>query len=105
MDRNTLLTTTVVVCIVNGLISPALFTVAVLWPAWFPTLVVPATGNFILFLSSLIVSTATLLFSAVGAAVYERVARLPESNTASMAAWLAGAVLLTLPGLARVAGV
>lgn len=99
MDRNTLLVATVVVCIANGLFSPALFTVAVLWPAWFPTLVVPATGNFILFLSSLIVSTATLLVSAVGAAIYERVAGLKESNTASMGVWLGGAILLSLPAV------
>lgn len=101
MERNHMIVATVLVCIVNGMLSPALFTVAVLWPAWFPTLVVPATGNFILFLSSLIVSTATLLVSAVGAAVYERIAGQKDSTTASMAVWLAGAALLTVPGVQK----
>lgn len=101
MERNHMIVATVVVCIANGMLSPALFTVAVLWPAWFPTLVVPATGNFILFLSSLIVSTATLLVSAVGAAVYERIAGQKDSTTASMAVWLTGAALLTVPGVQK----
>lgn len=104
MDRNTLLVATVLVCIANGLFSPALFTVAILWPTWFPTLVVPATGNFILFLSSLIVSTATLMISAAGAALYERLAGLRESTAASMAVWLAGAVALSAPAILPILG-
>ena len=101
MDRNHIMTATVVVCILNGLFSPALFAVVVFWPVWFPTLAVKPSGNFILFMSSLILSTATLLVSAVGAALYERLAGLKESTPASMGVWLAGAALLSLPAAGR----
>ena len=101
MDRNTLITVTVGVCIINGLFSPHILTVYLLWPLWFPTLVVPATGNFVLFFASLILSTTTLLVSAAVAAIYERVRGLPGSTTESMAVWLAGAVVLSLPSLGR----
>jgi len=101
MDRNMLITATVVVCILNGLLSPHLLTVYLLWPVWFPTLVVQPSGNFVLFFSSLIISTATLLVSAAGAAVYERIRGLHESTVDSMAAWLVGAVLLSGPAFLR----
>lgn len=101
MKPNTLVTLTVLVCIINGLFSPHLISVFLLWPIWFPTLVIPATGNFILFFCSLVISTATLLFSAAGAAIYERVRGLETSTAESMGVWLGGALLLSYPAFGR----
>ena len=101
LDRRTLLLLILVACIVNGIFSPflklALPVTAVLMPEIFPRNV-----EWVLFWSSILVATATLLFSGVPAAVYERlVARDPDSAV-SMWIWLAGAAALCLPAVARV---
>ena len=91
---------TVFVAIVNGLASPAILYVLIFAPVWAPTLFGPS-GNTLVLLSSLIVSTGTLLLAGVPAALYERIAGLERSSPLSMGLWLAGAILLTLPGLIR----
>lgn len=104
MDRSTLLSMTVGVSVINGMISPATFAVFVLWPAWYPSLVAPVSVNWIYFLSSILVATVTLLVSAVGAAFYERIGGHAETNATSAGIWFGTAVVLTLPGLARLSG-
>jgi hypothetical protein len=89
---------TVFVCIVNGILSPAVAFVFWFAPVWAPTIFAPS-GQVLLLLTSLIVSTATLILSGVPAAIYERLAGLERSNEISMGLWLVGAMLLTLPGL------
>lgn len=98
MSPRTLFVATVFVAIVNGLASPAVFLVFALSPIWAPSVVAPS-GQTLLMLTSLIVSTGTLLLAGVPAALYERVTRQVQSSNVSMTIWLAGAVLLTLPGL------
>jgi hypothetical protein len=93
-----MLTLVLGVAIVNGLFSPflaiAIPITAVLMPEVFPK-----TREWVLFFSSILVSSATLLFSGVPAALWERyVARDPESE-AAMWIWLAIAAILTLPAL------
>ena len=53
----------------------------------------PRTLEWVLFWSSILVSTATLLFSGVPAALYERF--VERESVASMWVWLGGAALLS----------
>ncbi len=99
-DRQALIPLIVGVCIVNGIFSPyltlAIPVTAVLLPELFPR-----TIEWVLFWSSILLASATLLFSGVPAALYERlVARDPEA-AASPWIWLAGAAVLCLPAVLR----
>jgi hypothetical protein len=95
-DRDTLFPVVVGVCVVNGIFSPylsvALPVSAVLMPEIFPR-----TIEWVLFWSSVLLASATLLFSGVPAALYERFAGSKPESAASMWIWLAGAVILSLP--------
>jgi hypothetical protein len=98
LDRQLVLMLILGVCILNGLFSPflaiAIPITAVLMPEIFPK-----TREWVIFFSSILVSSATLFFSGVPAALWERyVARVPESE-AAMWIWLAVAGVLTLPAL------
>ncbi len=87
--------TIVAVCLINGFISPMLPVVWHLHPVWMPEMM-PSTRETIFYGASLIVSTGTLLLSAVPAAIGERIGL---SLTNAMWAWLGGALLLVLFGL------
>jgi hypothetical protein len=95
MDRNLLLVAVVGISILNGLFSPflaiAVPIAAVLMPEVFPHSI-----GWVLFFSSLLVASGTLLFSGVPAALYER---LVGRGQVALWIWLAGAVLLALPAL------
>lgn len=98
MDRNFVLFAIVGISIVNGLFSPflavALPIATVLMPEIFPRSV-----GWVLFFSSLLVASATLLVSGVPAALYERLFDRGRNGGVSLIIWLAGAVLLALPAL------
>lgn len=98
MDRNLLLFGVVGLSIVNGLFSPflavALPIAAVLMPEVFPRSV-----GWVLFFSSLLVASGTLLFSGVPAALYERLSDSGRGGNAPMIIWLVGAGVLALPAL------
>ncbi len=98
IDRRTLLPVVVGICMANGIFSPylavALQVVPVLMPEAFPK-----TAEWALFFSSIFVSTGTLLFAGVPAALYERVAAPSEESAASTWIWLMGVTLLSLPAL------
>jgi hypothetical protein len=103
MDRSLLVFMVVGISILNGLFSPyiaiAMPIAAVLMPEVFPRSV-----GWVLFFSSLLVSSATLLISGVPAALYERlVDRGKDSNVATLV-WLAGAALLALPTFRHLLG-
>lgn len=95
MDRNLLFVAVVGISILNGLFSPflaiAVPIAAVLMPEVFPHSI-----GWVLFFSSLLVASGTLLFSGVPAALYER---LVDRGQVALWIWLAGAVLLALPAL------
>ena len=97
MDRNFLFFTVVGISILNGLFSPVLVIAmpiaAVLMPEAFPKSV-----GWVLFFSSLLVASGTLLFSGVPAALYERLVDRGRGDIAQWI-WLGGAVLLALPAL------
>jgi hypothetical protein len=82
-------------CLVNGLISPMLGVVWMLHPVWMPEMM-PLTNESVFYGASLILSTATLLLSAVPAAVAERAGM---SLDRAMWVWVAGAATLLLLGL------
>ena len=95
MDRNFLFFVVVGISILNGLFSPVLVIAmpiaAVLMPEVFPKSV-----GWVLFFSSLLVASGTLLFSGVPAALYER---LRGRSEVALWIWLGGAALLALPAL------
>lgn len=96
MDRNFLLFIVVGVAVLNGLLSPylaiAMPIAAVLMPEIFPKSV-----GWVLFFSSILVASATLLVSGVPAALYERLVDRGRGGVAVMGIWIAGAILLSLP--------
>lgn len=98
MDRNFFLFGVVGISILNGLFSPflvvALPIAAILMPEIFPKSV-----GWVLFFSSLLVASGTLLLSGVPAALYERLVDRGRGGDAAMIIWLAGAALLALPAL------
>lgn len=99
-DRQTLFLLVIGVSIINGIFSPYLRVAipisAVLMPELFPR-----TLEWVLFWSSVLLASATLLFSGVPAALYERLVERGKENTASMWIWLAGAAALSLPAVQR----
>jgi hypothetical protein len=99
MDRNALIPV-MAVAIVNGIFSPWVLAVFVLYPVWFPSWA-PPFAQLVYMGSALILSTLTLMRSGVPCALYERFAPVPRPAVAALI-WLAGAVLLTLPALPNV---
>ncbi len=100
LDRQTLFPVVLGVCIVNGIFSPylklAIPITVVLMPELFPR-----TIEWVLFWSSVLLASATLLFSGVPAALYERLIGGKPESAGSMWIWLAGAATLSLPATFR----
>ena len=96
MDRNVLVPV-MAVAIVNGIFSPFVLMVFLLYPVWFPSWA-PAYAQLVYMLSALILSTLTIMLAGVPAALYERLAA-PARPAAVALIWLAGVVLLTLPAV------
>ena len=97
-DRQTLLLFVLGLSLVNGILSPYLNIAIPVAAALLPELF-PRTVEWVLFWSSILLSTATLLFSGVPAALYER--WVEKESVTSMWIWFGGAVLLTSPVLLR----
>jgi hypothetical protein len=100
IDRQTLLLIVICTCVVNGIFSPYLNIAIPISAALLPELF-PRTAEWVLFWGSIWLSSATLLFSGVPAALYERLIERDPENEISMWIWLAGAAVLTLPAVAR----
>jgi hypothetical protein len=100
LDRQTLLLLILGISVANGIFSPflniAIPVAAVLLPELFPR-----TVEWVLFWSSVLLASATLLFSGVPAALYERLVERNPEGTVSMWIWLAGAAALALPAVQR----
>ncbi|WP_374447199.1 hypothetical protein [Stella sp.] len=101
-DRHMLFTLVIGVAVVNGIFSPylniAVPITAVLMPEMFPR-----NPSWVLFFSSILVASATLLFAGVPAAILERLMDETPEATTPMWAWLALTVVLTLPALPNIA--
>jgi hypothetical protein len=98
MHRQTLLTPILVVCVLNGIFSPYLNIAIPITTVLMPE-VFPKSREWVLFFSSVFVATATLLWSGVPAALYERLIERDPAGKTSMYVWLGGAVLLSLPAI------
>jgi hypothetical protein len=98
VERQNLLLVIVGVSMVNGIFSPYLKVSLAIAAALLPELF-PRTIEWVLFWNSILLSSATLVFSGVPAALYERF--FERETVASAWIWLAGAALLTLPALGR----
>ena len=96
LDRQTLLLMIVGLGIVNGVFSPYMNIAIPISAALLPELF-PRTAEWVLFWGSILLASATLLFSGVPAALYERLIDRDPESTVSMWIWLAGTGLLTLP--------
>jgi len=100
VDRHTLLLLILGLCVVNGIFSPYLKIAIPIGAALLPE-IFPRTVEWVLFWSSILLSSATLLFSGVPAALYERFIDSNEKTGVSMWVWLAGAALLSAPSIYR----
>ena len=100
LERQTVVFLLIGLCIVNGIFSPylkiAIPITAVLMPELFPR-----TLEWVLFWSSVMLATGTLLVSGVPAALYERLVARDAAAEASTWIWLAGAGLLSLPAVLK----
>jgi hypothetical protein len=96
MTPQALFVGTVALCLLNGLVSPMLAVMWHLYPVWLPEML-PPTQEIVFYGASMLVSTGTLLLSAVPAALAERLGGL--SPRGANAVWLASAALLVLVGL------
>jgi len=99
LERQNLLPLIVGVSMVNGIFSPYLKVTLAIAAALLPELF-PRTIEWVLFWNSILLSSATLIFSGVPAALYERF--FERESVASSWIWLAGASVLTLPAATRV---
>lgn len=100
MDRQTLYVAVIGLAVMNGIFSPMVGLAFALAPIWLPEFL-PVSPGILLYLSSLIVATATLLLAGVPAALYEKlIDRNPDSRGA-MLVWIGAAMTLSLPALNR----
>ena len=99
MDRNVLLPI-MAVAIINGIFSPWVLVIFVLYPVWFPNWA-PAYAQVVYMFSALILSTLTIMLAGVPAALYERLSAAARPAAVGLI-WLAGVTLLTLPALPNV---
>lgn len=99
MNRNALVPI-MAVAIVNGIFSPWLLAVFVLYPIWYPAWL-PQYAQLVYMASALILSTLTIMVSGVPAAIHERISG--GANPAlTTSLWLAGSLVLTVPALPNV---
>src|SRR5688500_5090517 len=99
MDRN-MLVPIMAVAIVNGIFSPFVLVVFVLYPVWYPSWA-PAYSQVVYMLSALILSTLTIMLAGVPSALYERL--IPAARPAAVGLiWLSGVILLSVPALPTV---
>jgi hypothetical protein len=99
MERNSLVAA-MALSIVNGIFSPWVLAVFLLYPVWYPGWA-PTYTQFVYMGSSLILSTLTLMIAGVPSALYTRLSANPSAQIAGLI-WIAGAILLTLPALPNV---
>jgi hypothetical protein len=99
MEKNALVPI-MAVAIVNGIFSPWVLMVFLLYPVWYPGWL-PPYSQIVYMFSALILSTLTLMAAGVPAALYERWAARPN-GTVVAGIWLVCTVLLTLPALPNV---
>lgn len=104
MSPQTLFVLTMGVCLAGSLLhmigGSVLFRIVLATaPLWWPE-VFGYYLSVLVYASSLLIATVTLMLSGVPAALYERLSGTREATTSSMTVWLISAAVLTLAGLA-----
>jgi hypothetical protein len=100
LDRHSIFLIVIGLSIVNGIFSPLLKIAIPVSAALLPELF-PRTIEWVLLWASILLSSATLFVSGVPAALYERLVERGGEGTTSLWIWFGGAVVLSLPLLAR----
>jgi hypothetical protein len=100
MGRKNVLVPVMAVAIVNGIFSPFVLVVFVLYPVWFPSWA-PAYSQVVYMLSALILSTLTIMLAGVPTALYERLTPAARPTMVGLI-WLGGVILLSVPALPNV---
>lgn len=103
MSPRNLFIGTLAVSLLNGFVSPMTKLVFLLAPVWLPSFL-PMTLEVLYHGAVLFVAVGTLLLAGVPAALSERFRGKQASDLASMLIWMAGALLLTVPGLLSLGG-
>ena len=99
LQRDILLIATVVVSLLNGMhFSPYFDPVFILLKPFLAGTLL-STPLVLFYVTSIFTSVMTLLIAGIPAALYERFRGLKESNTTSLAIWLACTSLLALPSV------
>lgn len=101
MSREQLFVMVLLVCIFNGIFSPWVFIAVGFAPAWLPGFIAYEPGP-LFYGASLLISTLTLLLSALPAALVERLLRSEVGPVGALWIWLAGAGILAIPALENV---
>ena len=99
MDRNALVPM-MAIAIVNGIFSPWVLAVFLLYPVWYPSWA-PMWTQLVYMTSAIILATLTLMVAGVPAALYERLSNAAKPSVTG-AIWLAGVLVLTLPAVPNV---
>ncbi len=100
MDRQFLFFIVVGISVLNGLFSPFLAVAVPIATVLMPE-IFPRSVGWVLFFSSILVASATLLLAGVPAALAERLLTRDRTSDMPMLVWLAGVVLLALPAVSR----
>jgi len=98
ISRGGLFSLIVIICTVNGMLSPWLAIAFQIVPILMPELF-PRTIGWALFFSSVFIATATMFVSGIVPALYERFFPAVREGTAPIWIWLTVATLLSLPAL------
>ena len=104
MDRDFIIFLLVGICIVNGIFSPAVFSIWTYAPAWYPGFL-PFTLEISFYMASLVCSTLTLMISGVPAALFERLTGRTTTDETSLWIWVAAAAALTLPAAGNITSI
>jgi len=103
LQRDILLIATVVVSLLNGMhFSPYFDPVFILLKPFLAGTLL-STPLVLFYVTSIFTSVMTLLIAGIPAALYERFRGLKESNTTSLAIWLACTSLLARPSVISMA--
>jgi hypothetical protein len=84
--------------ILNGIFSPFRSMVFVFHTIWYPA-ILPASLAIVLFLSSLITATLTLMVAGVPAALYERFFGSGRTDQVSLWIWIATLAIISVPAV------
>ena len=103
MDNNTSFAAILGICMFNGLFSPLLQVPLLLAPLWYPEFL-PAMPELLFYGSSIMLSTMTLLFAGVPAAIVERLRGTDRDASLTLQVWLTVAIVLSIPAFLRLIG-